>query len=176
MVFLKWLGIILVLLVLGVTVFFIGMRFHDGPLEIITGGPFKTGELTQAPSDWTFLTGRMEMEFQTIEPDTSRIVWLGVNDKRLYVVSGYMNTGYGKLWKQWPHYLVADDRIILRIDGKLYEQRMVRLMNHPRLLEIMTIYATKYGAGAGPEASVEQLQEDLAAGDFWLFEVVDREV
>ena len=32
-----------------------------------------------------------------------------------------MNTSYGGIWKQWPHYLDRDDRIILRIDGRLYE-------------------------------------------------------
>lgn len=172
---LKWLGITILVLVLGVAVFIFGMRFHDGPLEMVTGGPFTTGELAEAPDDWTFLTDRMEIEFQTIEPDTSRIVWLGVFDKRLYIMSGYMNTGYGKIWKQWPHYLVADDRIMLRIDGKLYEQRLARLMDHPQLLQIMTIYGKKYGAGAGPDVTVEQLRKILASGDVWLFEVVDRE-
>ena len=171
----KWLGITVAVLGLGIAVFLFGMRFHDGPIEIITGGPFKTGELSQAPDDWTYLTDRMEIEFQTLEPDSSRIVWLGVLDKRLYVVSGYMNTGYGKIWKQWPHYLVEDGRIILRIDGKLYEQEMVRLMEHPQLLELMTIYGKKYGAGTGPDATAEQLHEVLVAGDFWLFEVVDRD-
>ena len=80
------------------------------------------------------------------------------------------------IWKQWPHYLVDDDRIILRIDGELYDQRMVRLMDHPDLLELMALYGKKYGAGAGPDVTVEQLRGALAAGDFWLFEVLDREV
>ncbi len=173
--FLKFLGKFVVVVVLGIAVFLFGMGFHDGPLEIFTGGPFKTGELAEAPDDRSYLTDRMEIEFQTIEPDTSRIVWLGVLDKRLYIISGYMNTGYGKIWKKWPHYLVDDDRVILRIDGKQYEQRMVRLMDHPNLLELMTIYGKKYGAGAGPDTTVEQYQQGLAAGDFWLFEVVDRQ-
>ena len=172
--FLKWFGTAVLVVGFTIGLFLFGMRFHDGPLEIVTGGPFKTGELADAPNDWSFLTGRMEIEFQTIEPDTSRVVWLGVFDKRLYVVSGYMNTGYGKIWKQWPHYLVNDGRIILRIDGKLYEQQMVRLMSHPNLLEIMTIYGKKYGAGVGPDVNAQQLQEVLAAGDFWLFEIIDR--
>ncbi len=85
-----------------------------------------------------------------------------------------MNTGYGKIWKQWPHYLPDDERIILRIDGKLYEQRLVRLMDHPQLLELMTIYGRKYGSGAGSNVTVEQLREVLTLGGFWLFEVVDR--
>ena len=173
--FLKWLGITILVLALGIAVFLFGMHFHDGPIEIVPGGPFSTGELAEAPDDWSFLTDRMEIEFQTMGPDTSRIVWLGVFDKRLYIVSGYMNTGYGKIWKQWPHYLLDDERIILRIDGRLYEQRLVRLMDHPQLLELMTIYGKKYGAGAGPDVTVEQLREVLALGGFWLFEVVDRE-
>jgi hypothetical protein len=173
--FLKWVGITISVLVLGVAVFLFGMRFHDGPIEIITGGPFKTGELTASPNDWSFLTGRMEIEFQTLEPDSSRTVWLVVLEKRLYVISGYMNTGYGKIWKKWPHHLVADDGVVLRIDNKLYEQRMVRMMEHPRLLDIMTINAKKYGGGVVSSATSEQQDEALLAGDYWLFEVVGRE-
>lgn len=163
------------MLALCVALFLFGMRFHDGPLEIIPGGPFKTGEPTEPPDNWGFLAGRMEIEFQTMEPDSSRIVWLVVLRTRLYVISGYMNTGYGKIWKQWPHHLVADDRVIVRVDNKLYEQRMVRMMEHPQLLDLMTINAKKYGGGTDPTFTVEQLREGLSTGDFWLFEVVDRE-
>ena len=61
----------------------------------------------------------------------------------------------------------------LCLAGTRYEQRLERLMEHPQLTELMTIYAEKYGAGlvsAGPG----QLQAALTNGDFWLFEVVDR--
>jgi hypothetical protein len=171
---LKWIGIIVAVLALSIGIFLFGMRFHDGPIEIITGGPFKTGELATAPDDWTFLTDRREIEFQTMEPDSSRIVWLVVLDKRLYVISGYMNTNYGKIWKQWPHHLVADDRVIVRIDGALYEQRMVRMMEHPQLLELMRINYEKYAGGDGSELTAEMVAQGIAAGDFWLYEVVDR--
>ena len=48
---------------LGLAVGLIGlllalMRFSDGPLEVFSGGPFTTGELTAAPDDWSFLTDR----------------------------------------------------------------------------------------------------------------------
>lgn len=162
----------LVLVLLLIPVIYLGaMRFADGPSDIVAGGPFKTGELTPAPDDWTFLKGRAEMEFQSLDPAVSRVVWLGVLDSRLYVISGYMNTFTGKIWKHWPRQLEADDRVILRIDGKLYEQRMERLMSHPNLLGLMTIYKEKYGAGL---ASPDQLNQALENGDFWLYEVVDR--
>ena len=64
--------------------------------------------------------------------------------------------------------------MILRIDGKLYDQRMVRLMEHSELLELMTINSRKYAGNANPDFTAEQLAEALSAGDFWLYEVVDR--
>ena len=87
------------------------MRFSDGPLEVFSGGPFTTGELTTAPDDWSFLADRGTVEFQTLQPARSRTVWLAVHDQRLFLVSGYMNTSYGGIWKQWPHYLDHDDHL-----------------------------------------------------------------
>ena len=40
----RFIATLLFILIIGVGLFFIGMRFHDGPLEIISGGPFKSGE------------------------------------------------------------------------------------------------------------------------------------
>lgn len=54
----KWLGIGLGLTGLAIGLFFLSMRFSDGPLEIISGGPFKTGELSAAPADWGYLKER----------------------------------------------------------------------------------------------------------------------
>ena len=165
---LKWFGIVLGTLVLVIALFLVSMRFHDGPLAVFSGGAFESGELAAAPDDWSFLTDRAEIEFQTLNPTTSRVVWLGVNDQRLFVVSGYMNTGYGAIWKQWPHYLDDDDRVILRIDGKLYEQRLERVMDGPNVLPILNEYSRKYGGGGLTSA------DSVTNGDTWMFEVVER--
>ena len=92
--FFRFIATLLFVLIIGVGLFFIGMRFHDGPLEIISGGPFKSGELSSTPISWDFIKDRQEIEFQTLDPTTSRTVWLGVIKGRLFLVSGYMNTGY----------------------------------------------------------------------------------
>lgn len=97
--FFKRLSIVVGVLVVAVSVFLFSMRFTDGPIEILTGGPFSTGELATAPNDWTYLTDRGVIEFQTMDPPRSRTVWLAVHDTRLFLVSGYMNTGYGAVWK-----------------------------------------------------------------------------
>ena len=91
--FFRLLATLLIVLALSIGAFFVGMRFHDGPLEIISGGPFKTGEISATPMNWDFIKDRQEIEFQTLNPTTSRTVWLGVVEGRLFLVSGYMNTG-----------------------------------------------------------------------------------
>ena len=95
-------------------------------------------------------------------------MWLGVIEGRLFLVSGYMNTGYGGLWKQWPHYLSEDDRIILRIDGKLYEQRLERVMGGEIVAPVLAEFGRKYGFGAVSDDS------PVTSGDTWMFEVLPR--
>lgn len=163
---LKWLGIVLALIALALGLFFFSMRFHDGPIEIITGGPFKTGEPATAPDNWGFLADRDTLEFQTMKPARSRTVWLAVQDDRLFLISGYMTTGYGRLWKQWPHHVVEDDRVILRIDGKLYEQRVERITEGDLIAPVMAEFGRKYGFEGSPEA--------VASGYAWLYEVKAR--
>ena len=166
---LKWFGIIVGVLVLAIALLLFGMRFHDGPLEILSGGPFKTGELATAPADWSFLTERSILEFQTMDPAQSRTVWLAVHDRRLFLVSGYMTTGYGAIWKQWPHYIENDDRIILRIDGKLYQQRLQRILSGADVVPVLSEFSRKYGAGdAASDAAV-------SSGYTWMYEVVSRD-
>lgn len=168
---LKFMGIGAGVIVLLVAIFLFSMRFSDGPMEIFSGGPFTTGELTPAPDDWSFLTDRDTIEFQTMDPARSRTVWLGVHEGRLFLASGYMNTSYGGIWKQWPHYLANDDRVILRIDGKLHEQRLERIMEGPEVVPVLNEFARKYFGGSGGSLSSD---DSVRSGDTWMYEVVDR--
>lgn len=164
---LKWTGISISVLVICIAALLGSMRFHDGPLEILSGGPFKTGVPSAAPEDWDFLKDRATIEFQTMDPAQSRTVWLAAHDQRLFVVSGYMTTNYGAIWKQWPYYLEADDRVLLRIDGKLYEQRLQRIMSGPEVIPVLNEFSRKYGDGQATNA------DSVISGYTWMFEVVD---
>jgi hypothetical protein len=160
------LGATLVILILAVACFLIAMRFHDGPMEIVSGGPFKTGEPVSSPTSWDFIKGRPTIEFQTMDPPTSRTVWLGVHEGRLFIVSGYMTTTIGKVWKHWPYYIQDDNRVLLRIDGKIYHQRLERIIDGPLVEPVMGLFSEKYGGSATPTL--------VAANDFWLYEVLSR--
>ena len=52
---LKILGGVVGVIVLVVAGTLIGARFADGPLEIIAGGPFKTGKPVTEEPDWEFV-------------------------------------------------------------------------------------------------------------------------
>lgn len=170
--FLKGLGMALGAVVVLALLVVIGARFGDGPTAIIPGGPLESGALHTGPEpDWTFARDLQEMEFQLVEPPVSRTIWLQVVDGKLYLVSGYMNTFVGKLWKHWPAQAVEDPRAIIRIDGKRYERKLVRLgAEHPALPGIVSEIARKYGAPLDPAQAAETAKN----GDAWFFAVLPR--
>lgn len=159
----KWIGGAFVALILAFAMLVVFARFGDGPTAILPGGPLEAGELYSGPEpDWTFARDIAEMEFQLVEPPVSRTIWLQVVDGKLYVVSGYMNSTVGKIWKQWPLQAEKDPRAVIRIDGKRYERSIVRLgPDHPALEAIASEVNRKYGAQLGPEMA--------ATGDAWFY-------
>ena len=165
---LKWIarafgGVLLLLVALG-----IGARFADGPIAILPGGPLESGEIvTGAEPDWTFARDTMEMEFQLVEPPLSRTIWLQVHDKKLYVISAYMNSPIGKIWKKWPAQALKDGRAVIRIDGKRYERQLVRIQNDRPVIEAIAAEVNrKYG---------QPLSADMAdTGDVWFFGLEPR--
>lgn len=168
MAVLKWIGIGLATIVLALVLFVFAARFGDGPTAIIPGGPLEAGELYVGPEpDWTFARDHAEMEFQLVDPPVSRTVWLEVVDGKLYVLSGYMNSTMGKLWKHWPMQAEEDPRAVIRIDGKRYERKLVRLApGDPALAGISSEVQRKYGAPLTPEMA--------ATGDAWFFALEPR--
>ena len=165
---LKWLGGTVAVLALSLVVLVIAARFGDGPTVIIPGGPLEAGELYTGPEpDWTFARDLGEMEFQLVEPPVSRTIWLQVVDGKLYVVSGYMNSAIGKLWKHWPMQAEKDPRAIIRVEGKRYERKLLRLRaGHPALEGIASEINRKYGAGLNAEMA--------ETGDAWFFALEPR--
>jgi hypothetical protein len=164
---LKWFLILIGTVVFTIVLFFVYMRFHDGPMEIIAGGPFKTGELAQGPEpDWSFIKDRPTIEFQLFDPETSRTLWVVVDNNKLYLMSGYMKTGFGKIWKQWPHYAERDNRALLRVDGKIYERKLVRLSGNDFSDGIAGEFSRKYNAGL--------TKEDIDSNSAWFYELAPR--
>ncbi len=156
-------------LALLIVVVLIGARFADGPIAIIAGGPFSTGELVTGPEpDWSFVHDIREVEFQLVEPPRSRTTWILEHEGKIYIPCGYMTTRWGKIWKQWPIEAMEDGRSILRVGDKLYERELVRIEDGPLLAPLTKELSRKYAGGAarGTEA--------VTSGYLWLFELAPR--
>ena len=160
---------LLLMLVLLVAGTLIGARFADGPIAIIAGGPFTTGELVTGPEpDWSFVRNIREVEFQLVDPARSRVTWILEHEGKIYIPCGYMTTTWGKIWKQWPIEAVKDGRAILRIGNKLYERQLVRIEEGPLLAPLTAELSRKYAAAGSIPV------EAVTSGYLWLFELAPR--
>jgi len=158
-----------VVLIVGVGGLLVGARFSDGPLAIMAGGPFTSGELVTGPvSDWSFVHDTQEVQFQLLDPARSRTTWIIEHEGKAYIPSGYMTTWWGKLWKQWPLEAEKDGRILLRVDGKVYERQLVRIQSGPLLAPLTAELSRKYAPGRDIPV------EAVTSGYLWLFEVAPR--
>ncbi len=158
-------GLLGVLLAVLVTIVIVA-RNSDGPMEIIAGGPFKTGELATNISDWQFMDEFMTVEMQTMNPPRSRVMWLVVHDNRLFVLSSYMKTRLGRAWKRWPRKLDENNDAIIRVDGKLYELALVRIDDEPTSTGVLARFSEKY--------NTPYTFDDVMDGSTWLFELTPR--
>ncbi len=165
---LKVIGYLVGVIVLVVGGTLVGARFADGPLEVIAGGPFTSGEPATEEPDWSFAKNYNTVEFQLLEPAASRTTWLAVHEGRVFIPSGYMTTWWGKIWKQWPSQAEQDGRAILRVDGKLYDRQLVRITEGPELQPVLAELSRKY-MGGGPVPP-----DIVSSGYLWVFELVPR--
>ncbi len=166
--FMRFLGVIAGVMILCIGGVFIAARFADGPWEIIPGGPFTSGESYTGPEpDWSLVRELPTVEFQLIDPARSRNTWILEYEGRIYIPCGYMTTSWGRIWKRWPIEAEKDGRAILRVDGKLYDRRLVRIRSGPVIEPLIQELKRKYNASATVES--------VGSGRLWLFELAFRD-
>ena len=162
-------GLALLALVVVISLVLVAVvRVNDGPIEILAGGPFTSGAHYSGPEpDWRFLHDRAEVAFQSLQPERSRVTWILEVDGRIFIPCGYMDTTWGRLWKQWPIEVEHDGRVLLRVDDVIYSRSLVRLTDDPVLVPVLAELSSKYVGGTVPLDSVSN-------GSLWIFEVVPR--
>ncbi len=165
---LKIIAYLAIFVVVAVGGTLITAQFSDGPMEIVSGGPFTSGTLVTEEPDWSFVKDYNTVEFQLLDPASSRTTWIAEHEGRIFIPSGYMTTWWGKIWKQWPLQAEKDGRAILRIDGKLYERQLVRITGGPEVDPVMAELARKYGGGQPFP------REAFDSGYLWIFELTPR--
>ena len=159
---------VVVIVILIVLLFFLATRFTDGPMGLVTGGAFSSGEVVSEEPDWRFVRDYDTVEFQLLEPARSRTTWIVEHNGRIYIPSGYMLSTVGKIWKQWPLHAQKDGRAILRVDDKLYPRQLVRITDSSELPAVLAELSRKY-ANNMPISTAE-----VDSGSLWIFELVQR--
>ena len=166
---LRVVGGLLALLFVVIVGLLVGARFADGPIAIIAGGPFTSGELVSGPEpDWSFVSDVREVEFQLLDPARSRTTWILYHEGKPYIPCGYMTTWWGKIWKQWPLEAEKDPRILLRIGDALYERQLVRIQEGPIVAPLLAELSRKYAGGR------EIPMESVTSGYLWPYEPAPR--
>lgn len=159
---------VLLVVVLLILLFFLATRFTDGPMGLVSGGAFSSGEVVSTEPDLRFIKNYDTVEFQLLEPARSRTTWIVEHEGRIFIPSGYMLSTVGKIWKQWPLHAQKDGRAILRVDGKLYQRQLVRITDGPELPAVLAELSRKY-ANNMPISTAE-----VESGSLWIFELVQR--
>ena len=166
---LRVVGVLLVLLLVLLGALLVGARFADGPIAIIAGGPFTSGELVSGPEpDWSFVRDVREVEFQLLEPPRSRTTWILHHEGKAYIPCGYMTSWWGQLWKRWPAEAEKDPRVLLRIGDALYERQLVRIKDGPSVAPLLAELSRKYAGGR------DIPMEAVSSGSLWLYELAPR--
>ncbi len=160
-------AVLILIPVVALGALMVSARFSDGPSALFAGGPLVAGELvTGQEPDWSFARNVGTIELQLLDPPRSRLIWIAEHEGKIYVVSGYMGSFLGNLWKKWPAQAVEDGRAILRIDGKRYERQLVRIIRGDVVAGVTAEFSRKYGAGMTPAA--------IESENTWLFELAPR--
>ena len=159
---LQWIfGLLFGLVVLtGILIF--GARFADGPIALLPGGPFESGEMRPTPEDWGFATAMPEIEFES--GGRSRTAWIVVDGVDAFIpASPAFPPG-----KRWHKDALTDPAAVVRIDGVRYPVTLARVTpESPRFTQVLTKLAEKYSALPGGK-------DADPAEAAWLFELRER--
>lgn len=160
-------GVLILIPVVAIGTLLITSGYSDGASRLFGGGALVSGELvTGAEPDWRFAHDLPTIELQLLDPPRSRVIWIVEHEGRPYVVSAYMSSTIGRLWKHWPVQAERDGRAIVRIAGKRYERTLKRITTGPMVEGVAAELRRKY--------RYQVTAADIAAGTTWLFELAPR--
>jgi hypothetical protein len=161
------LGVLVLVPIVAIGTLLVASGYSDGASPAFGGGELVSGELvTGGEPDWSFARDVPTIELQLVNPLRSRVIWVVVSEGKPYVISGYMSSSIGRLWKRWPAQAERDGRAVVRLGGKRYERTLKRIKTGSVVEGVAAELQRKYGYRVTPA--------DLEAGSTWLFELAPR--
>lgn len=127
----------------------------DGPVFVFAGGPLRSGEQTDfVEMDWVGLDELHELELEIVGAESSRTLWFSVHEGVPYVACD-LDCIDGRLTR-WPQQIERDDRVVIRIDAKRVDGRLIHVPHGSAEYEAVRVgRLRKYFGDEGGRAAVE---------------------
>ena len=124
----------------------------DGATVVFPGGEMVAGELHTGPEpDWSFTDDIFTIELQLNDPMATRRIFIIESEGKIYVVSGYMKSLLGKIWKEWAFDADAgNDEGVLRVNNVRYPRKLVRIEEGDVLNGVAAKLLAKYSGVPTP--------------------------
>ena len=162
-----WLRRLAVLTVLAVVAFAgatLLLSRADGPVNVFAGGPLRSGEkVAFAQMDWSSLDKLHELELEIVTSASSRTLWFSVYGGVPYIGCDLDCIG-GKLTR-WPVQIERDDRVVLRIDAKRVNGRLIHVPHGtPEYTAARAARELKYSGAQGGRAAASTAAHSTVVG------------
>lgn len=150
----------------------------DGATVVFPGGELVSGELHVGPEpDWRFTDDIFTIELQLNDPMSTRRIFILESEGKIYVVSGYMQSFLGKIWKEWAFAADAgNDEGVLRVNNVRYPRKLVRIKEGDVLDGVSAKLLAKYSGVPTPVSAeaIAAARAGIEDGNSWIFELAPR--
>ncbi|MBT3530477.1 MAG: hypothetical protein HOF74_01220 [Gammaproteobacteria bacterium] len=150
----------------------------DGATVVFPGGEMVSGELHSGPEpDWGFTDDIFTIELQLNDPMATRRIFILESEGKIYVVSGYMKSFLGKIWKEWAFDAdEGNDEGVLRVNNVRYPRKLVRIEQGDVLNGVSAKLLAKYSGVPTPvsDEAIAMSRADIEDGNSWIFELTPR--
>ena len=150
----------------------------DGATVVFPGGEMVAGELHTGPEpDWSFNDDIFTIELQLNDPMATRTIFILESEGKIYVVSGYMKSFLGRIWKEWAFEAdEGNDEGVLRVNNVRYPRQLVRIKEGDVLNGVAAKLLAKYSGVPTPVSAkaIAAARADIEDGNSWIFELTPR--
>ena len=150
----------------------------DGATVVFPGGEMVAGELhTGAEPNWSFTDDIFTIELQLNDPMATRRIFILESEGKIYVVSGYMKSFLGKIWKEWAFDAdEGNDEGVLRVNNVRYPRQLIRIEEGDVLNGVAAKLLSKYSGVPTPVSAeaIATARADIEDGNSWIFELTPR--
>ena len=150
----------------------------DGATVVFPGGEMIAGEIHTGPEpDWSFTDDVFTIELQLNDPMATRRIFILESEGKIYVVSGYMKSTLGKIWKEWAFNAdEGNNEGVLRVNNVRYPRQLVRIKKGDVLNGVSAKLLAKYSGVPTPvpAEAIATARADIEGGNSWIFELIPR--